>query len=252
MRFTLMILLCTSQLTIADEPSPAKAYQSMVTEYENEGGARLFAKRFLAFSKEHLDDPVSADALLWIVDNVPGRVETDQAVDLLQRHHVTSTKMGSGCKAIARSRAYGAEKLLRATLVKNKDKGVQAHAAFYLAALLDREADIAGQLQAEPELAPRVLQYYGKEYGDHLSSLNLTELASQRQKAYEQILASFPNVEIADQRIGRVAEDALFAIRHLSVGRVAPEIQGAGINAKELKLSDHRGKVVMIYFWGHW
>jgi cytochrome oxidase Cu insertion factor (SCO1/SenC/PrrC family) len=38
----------------------------------------------------------------------------------------------------------------------------------------------------------------------------------------------------------------------LQVGRVAPEIEGEDIDGVQFKLSDYRGKVVLLDFWGHW
>ena len=39
---------------------------------------------------------------------------------------------------------------------------------------------------------------------------------------------------------------------NLKVGRVAPEIVGEDLDGKPLKLSDHRGKVVVVCFWATW
>lgn len=36
------------------------------------------------------------------------------------------------------------------------------------------------------------------------------------------------------------------------VGKPAPEIQGEDIDGVSFKLSDYRGKVVLLDFWGHW
>jgi hypothetical protein len=36
------------------------------------------------------------------------------------------------------------------------------------------------------------------------------------------------------------------------VGRRAPEIVGEDIDGKKLRLSDFRGKVVLLDFWGNW
>ncbi len=55
-----------------------------------------------------------------------------------------------------------------------------------------------------------------------------------------------------DGTLGEIAEKALFRIRHLSIGRVAPEIEGEDIFGKTFKLSEHRGKVVVLSSWGHW
>ena len=52
--------------------------------------------------------------------------------------------------------------------------------------------------------------------------------------------------------LGAEAEKILFAINHLSIGKEAPEIEGADLDGEEFKLSDYRGKVVMLDFWGDW
>jgi cytochrome oxidase Cu insertion factor (SCO1/SenC/PrrC family) len=37
-----------------------------------------------------------------------------------------------------------------------------------------------------------------------------------------------------------------------AIGEAAPEIEGEDIDGKPFKLSDYRGKVVMLDFWGNW
>lgn len=39
---------------------------------------------------------------------------------------------------------------------------------------------------------------------------------------------------------------------YLAVGQPAPEIAGVDIDGAPIKLSDYRGKVVVLDFWGHW
>jgi hypothetical protein len=38
----------------------------------------------------------------------------------------------------------------------------------------------------------------------------------------------------------------------LAIGQPAPEIVGHDIEGKPLRLSDYRGKVVLLDFWGNW
>jgi cytochrome oxidase Cu insertion factor (SCO1/SenC/PrrC family) len=38
----------------------------------------------------------------------------------------------------------------------------------------------------------------------------------------------------------------------LAVGQAAPEIEGTDLDGVPFKLSDYRGKVVVLDFWGHW
>ncbi len=248
----LLTVISLSSAALAEETPAAKKYRALLNQYEQEGGARTFAKRFLALAVEQPRDAASADALLWVVRNVRGRPDTTRSLELLMKHHVSSDKLGSACKSIADSRSVAAEKLLRATLEKNPDKQVRAQSCYYLALLLDLEANLIEQLKSQPELTARVLQYYGEEYGKHLSSLDPGKLTVVREQVYQQLLTSFADVEMQDNTMGAIAKKALFAIRRLSVGRVAPEIQGEDIHGKRFKLSDYRGKVVMLSFWGHW
>ena len=37
-----------------------------------------------------------------------------------------------------------------------------------------------------------------------------------------------------------------------SIGQIAPEIEGEDIDGQTFKLSDYRGKVVVLDFWGNW
>jgi thiol-disulfide isomerase/thioredoxin len=54
------------------------------------------------------------------------------------------------------------------------------------------------------------------------------------------------------QTIADIAGAELYDVRHLSIGKVAPEIEGESVDGKPLKLSDYRGKVVVLSFWASW
>ena len=51
--------------------------------------------------------------------------------------------------------------------------------------------------------------------------------------------------------VGEKAKAELFQIRHLAVGQVAPDIEGEDQDGQRFKLSDYRGKVVLLDFWHH-
>ena len=42
------------------------------------------------------------------------------------------------------------------------------------------------------------------------------------------------------------------AIRNLAIGKSAPDIEGDDLDGKKFKLSEYRGKVVVLDFWGNW
>ncbi len=52
--------------------------------------------------------------------------------------------------------------------------------------------------------------------------------------------------------LAEVAEARLDELHNMVIGKPAPEIAGVDLDGKERKLSDYRGKVVVLVFWGTW
>jgi hypothetical protein len=48
------------------------------------------------------------------------------------------------------------------------------------------------------------------------------------------------------------AKEALAEVQKLAIGTAAPEIDGIDVDGVKFKLSDYRGKVVLLDFWGFW
>lgn len=55
-----------------------------------------------------------------------------------------------------------------------------------------------------------------------------------------------------DQDLKKQVESTIFELENLQVGCAAPEIEGKDTDGVAFKLSDYRGKVVMLDFWGFW
>src|SRR6185503_2853496 len=49
--------------------------------------------------------------------------------------------------------------------------------------------------------------------------------------------------------LGKLAARELFEMRFLQPGKVAPDIVGEDIDGRPMKMSDFRGKVIMLDFW---
>ena len=58
--------------------------------------------------------------------------------------------------------------------------------------------------------------------------------------------------EKGNEEVARQAAGYLFELDNLQVGMVAPDIEGKDLGGVSFKLSDYRGKVVMLDFWGDW
>ncbi len=72
------------------------------------------------------------------------------------------------------------------------------------------------------------------------------------EKYLTQISTDFADLEINGQKLVDMAKPMLFEIQHLGIGKEAPDIEGTDLDGVAFKLSDYRGKVVVIDFWGDW
>lgn len=68
----------------------------------------------------------------------------------------------------------------------------------------------------------------------------------------ERCAKEFPSVAMNGRLLGDLAKGAIFEAKHLQIGKPAPEISGEDIDGVGFKLSDYRGKVILLDFWGHW
>lgn len=239
-----------------DQPQPAsvsvaKQFKALVDEYERDGQPREIAGKFLALAEQHPQDPVAVNALVWIVRNVRRGAESSRALSILTKHHIHSNKLAPLCQKLVRRPSLATEKFLRQALEKSPHNSVRAEATFHLAAYLKRQVVLMQSLKDQSD-RKRLEQYYDKEFIKHLAALSEEKISRDIEQLYERVVKSFADVPTTGGTMGRTARKELFAIRHLSVGRTAPEIKGEDIDGKPFKLSDYRGKVVVLDFWGHW
>ena len=85
-----------------------------------------------------------------------------------------------------------------------------------------------------------------------------------RSKDQQDVSRLRENLELLRDRYGEVAyRDSTFGAiakamlnphpsERLQVGKVAPEIEGTNVDGTSFRLSDFRGKIVLIDFWGDW
>ena len=232
--------------------SPADQYKRLVEQYEQDGVVREFSGQFLNLAQQHPKDPVAVDALLWVVTKVRSGAELTIALETLSKNHIKSKKLESVCRWLVRKPSVAAEKLLRALMEKSPHRNVRAQACFQFADYLKRQVAMIHTLKEDPDQAKRFDQYYGKGFSKHLVSLNVAELSEEIEKLYARVVKSFADVPVGESTMGKTAEKELFAIRHLSLGGKAPGIEGLDLDGKSFKLSDYRGKVIVLDFWGNW
>jgi len=77
-------------------------------------------------------------------------------------------------------------------------------------------------------------------------------LMRERIKNLKEAIIKSADVRVGEVTVAKIAEDELYKIMKLSKGRVAPEIKGIDSSMRPMRLSQFRGKVVMLVFWSSW
>ncbi len=60
------------------------------------------------------------------------------------------------------------------------------------------------------------------------------------------------STKYAETRYAKMGQSSLFELENLQIGMVAPDFEIEDENGTKWKLSDYRGKVVVLDFWGFW
>jgi hypothetical protein len=259
--------------------TPAEQYKALLEQYRRagSGGApsdeermklvgRVYklryrlALRFLELAEKHPTDPIAVDALtqaVWQVNNIPWPAElvgkdraAARALALLQRDHLRSDKLGSVCLRISVGFSKEYEPFLRTVLAKSPHRHVRALACFGLAHFLSNRLQRLDLVTEQPALAREFEGLFGKEYLAALQRQDRTEASREAEALFEQAVERYADVKVpGDGTVGERARAELFEIRHLVVGKEAPDIEGQDQDGKPFKLSDYRGKVVLLDFW---
>jgi AhpC/TSA family len=168
----------------------------------------------------------------------------------LLRDHLQSDQLVETCKRVNFGFRPECETFLRTVLAKNSHREVQGAACLRLAQLLAGRVEKLELLKEQPGLARRYEELFGKEYIEALRGRDRASVMKEAEALYEQASEKYGDVKLPyDETVGEVARTDLFEIRHLTVGQVAQDIEGSDQDGRPFKLSDYRGKVVLLYFW---
>ena len=72
------------------------------------------------------------------------------------------------------------------------------------------------------------------------------------EQEFQTVIAQYGDVQVGRRTLAEVADGELFEMRCLSIGQVAPNIVGTDADGQRFQLTDYRGKVIVLEFWGEW
>jgi len=189
-----------------------------------------YAKKAIALSKTMKPaDQGSFDSLVFAMSMVSrgnNKEIMKEAVDMIVKDHSKNPKMISVLGFIS-STPDGAA-ILEKIANKTDDRNLAGLAWYAITENLQKEAGDVGPKQAE-------------------------ELNKRTEMIYEKLAKDYADVAMGRGTIGDTIKAALFELQNLSVGKVAPEVLCLNIDGdKEDKLSNYKGKVVVLDIWATW
>ena len=199
----------------------------------------------MELARKYPKDPATIDSLVWVLVNPWSGPHAEknyaEAIEILTRDFLQDEKLVDACGALrypfnstvsAGGLHPGAERLLQTALEQSPSRNVKGTACFSLASYLNAHS--------------------GWRTGG-MSQQEVDAMAAESVRRFEQVIEQFADVKGGGPHaLGGLAEAALFENRNLVVGKVAPEITGDDLDGAPLKLSDYRGKVVVLNFWASW
>jgi peroxiredoxin len=233
---------------------------------ESEKSSKLYkdiARRFLELAERYPRTNAAEQALTWLVCNDHGfdrRPEADRAREIVARDHVRSDRIKAILAETYTTASWASpttEDLLRRVLERNPYLQIRGLACYRLAELLIVRAERVRiwQLLGSPPQSDHRLIRGGPEQFALMSKSDPRRLEDEAAHLLERMVAEFPWVSENQDgdnplgtQLGGPSKTELDRLRRLSIGKPAPEIDGVDLDGKRMKLSDYRGKVVVLYF----
>lgn len=136
----------------------------------------------------------------------------------VETHHINSPKLTPMCMAFVASQEPRSLAFLEKVQATNPDSKVQGVAALGAAMILKSLGD-------DGDIMRKRLTYLRKA------------------------IIQSSDVNLGGISVAKLAEDELYVIRFLTKGRVAPDLVGMDSSGAPTKLSNSKGKVIMLLFW---
>ena len=197
-------------------------------------------RQILELAQKHVEAETTVSALGWVVDKTgpdkTGRQDPateklrTEALRVIERDHAAKPEMERICRLLAAAPSPGGDRLLNTLAEKHPKNDVRGLAQYARARSLEFQWSLTRQLN--PSAAE--------------------DLSKQTEAQYELVNKQFGEVAFGRSTLGSTARAELHRFRFLTIGRQAQEIDGEDVAGQRFKLSEHRGKVVVLSFWAHW
>ena len=216
-----------------------------------------YVPAFFLIAEKYPDEPAAIRSLVWIARHEVFRENAEKALKILAAKHSRSHEIAD---YVGTTSLYGEpfepyEAFIRTVLKDNPDHSVQGSAcvnlARYLKMAVDKSRSNLVKIALEGE---RSMRSENLAALNHLKERGLDNVAAESEALFERTIKDYSDVRLqhnVPSEAGEYARQQLFELRNLSIGKPALALEGTDITGAPLKLSDYRGKVVVLDFGSH-
>lgn len=243
------------------KPGAAEAEQKAATERYCRQAAAL-ARRALDLAGAHPDAPEAAEALAWVLVGGLGgysaelEAECDAAYDRIAGRYLDADAILPVIRVAwaDAGRTAHAEAFLRAAVERSTNPRVQALACFSLGRHQQLVLRLSRVLD-DPIRGAEVAERLGPRNVGRIRGVAPDAARREAETLYQRTMAEYADLRPLGEAfppLGEQASGALYRLRNLEIGCTVPELEGEDVDGRPMKLSDSRGKVVVITFWATW
>jgi thiol-disulfide isomerase/thioredoxin len=208
-----------------------------------------FAPQYMELAKKFKGTKASVDATLFVAGQVTGELKVE-AVDFLLNNYPDKVKLSKVASSLSGDVPHPKmEGWFNLMIEKSEKDAVKA-------SVLMSYARYVGQLptfKRTLEISPTVAERLPADQVTYITTPRSDEQKKLLQTRLETLIEKYGDLKFKGRQTYRdAASSELFELTKLQVGMMAPEIEGEDLDEIPFKLSDYRGKVVMLDFWGHW
>jgi thiol-disulfide isomerase/thioredoxin len=213
------------------------------------------AEKLMTEIRRNPADPGAVEALVWIVSSRSSAKVGIEAVEYLQKHHLVKKPTIELPYRMKRAPMSWTEPLLRAQLASPELPPADRPRLLLALAMVEQTYAQFPELLANmtPSQLAHVNEIYGAETIAKYRTIDVANAEAEAIKLYSELGEKYGSETLVGNiTFGSLAKSSIFEIQNLSIGKAAPDISGEDTDGSKFKLSDYKGKVVMLSFWGTW
>lgn len=203
--------------------------------YEARPNNAVYGQRMVREIGNSLTSAWTMPYAVWLLNFHPelSAGEVSNLIAFVDGSHRKSPYLGEFCIALAAAGESSPEAASKMKLTQKKIKFIESVVHSELSKVVRGQACLALSAQLA-------------KMGDS------PEINKRRLDLIRKVIINAADTKIGEMTVADLAKEEIYRMTKLSKGATAPELVGTDSSGRQMRLSDSRGKVVVLVFWSSW